>query len=562
MELTSKKDFLDLFDKIVNPLIPYMRDGGMKVGFTGAVYNEKTACAEGFLRVLWGLVPCAAGKERDYSKLAEIYRKGFKAGTDRSSDTYWGDCTDYDQMFVEMTTIAYAILFAEDIFWTPLDEKTKDNLSQWLYRINGHDMPTNNWQMFKVLVNCALKKVGRKYSSEDMEAAFKMVEGTYKGGGWYTDGYTQRRDYYVSFAIHFYSLIYSAAMGDEDAERCKTFKQRAYDFAQEFIYWFDDNGSSVPYGRSLVYRFAQVSFWSACLIADVKPFDYGVIKGIIVRHLNSWLDCPIFDRSGILTLGYKYPNLLMTEYYNAPGSPYWALKSFAFLMLNSNHPFWSADIKPLPKLDTVKQLKYADMIITRASGNVCLYPTGFFEVNNDLGKMDCKYSKFVYSTKYGFSVSRGSENLEQSAPDSTLAFCVNGNIYVRNIVESGEIKDNSVCSKWSPLQGIEVETKIISSGTNEHIRKHIITSEYDCEVYDCGFAVENCNNDAVQTKGNNQATVSNKGFECTVCGSGGAGYIINACPNTNLLYNRTVIPAVKYEIKQGVSKITTKISYK
>ena len=106
-------------------------------------------------------------------------------------------------------------------------------------------------------------------------------------------------------------------MGDEDAERCKIFKQRAYDFAQEFIYWFDDDGSSVPYGRSLVYRFAQVSFWSACLIADVKPFDYGVIKGIIVRHLNSWLDCPIFDRSGILTLGYKYPNLLMTEYYNA-----------------------------------------------------------------------------------------------------------------------------------------------------------------------------------------------------------------------------------------------------
>lgn len=49
---------------------------------------------------------------------------------------------------------------------------------------------------------------------------------------------------------------------------------------------------------------------------------------MILRHLRWWQKQPIFDRDGILTLGFAYPNLAMCEDYNSPGSPYWALKVF------------------------------------------------------------------------------------------------------------------------------------------------------------------------------------------------------------------------------------------
>ena len=37
------------------------------------------------------------------------------------------------------------------------------------------------------------------------------------------------------------------------------------------------------------------------------------MKGIIVRNLNWWLARPIFDRDGVLTIGYGYPQQYMAE---------------------------------------------------------------------------------------------------------------------------------------------------------------------------------------------------------------------------------------------------------
>lgn len=88
------------------------------------------------------------------------------------------------------------------------------------------------------------------------------------------------------------------------------------------------DGASVPFGRSLTYRFAMVAFWSAVAFAGLDVFSPGVVKGIILRHLRWWQQQSIFDREGILTLGFAYPNLVMCEDYNSPGSPYWALKVF------------------------------------------------------------------------------------------------------------------------------------------------------------------------------------------------------------------------------------------
>ncbi|MGL6217099.1 MAG: DUF2264 domain-containing protein [Lacrimispora sphenoides] len=103
------------------------------------------------------------------------------------------------------------------------------------------------------------------------------------------------------------------------------YEQRAFSFTREFLYWFAEAGSALAYGRSLTYRMAQISFFSMCVANELEVLPLPVMKGLIARNLQFWMKQPIFDNAGILTIGYGYSNLLMSEQYNAPGSPYWCM---------------------------------------------------------------------------------------------------------------------------------------------------------------------------------------------------------------------------------------------
>ncbi|MEG2380584.1 MAG: DUF2264 domain-containing protein [Oscillospiraceae bacterium] len=562
INLKTKNDFKEALLKLVNPLKSRYSDGCAKlnIGETAAMYSRRTSTMEAFSRPLWGLSPLWAGGNHD-KELEEIYLKGIISGTDKMSPEYWGDVTDNDQKMVEMAALGYALITAPEKVWNPLNDSQKANFSSWMRQINEHSCYPNNWKMFAVLVNVGLKNVGEEYSRDVIEHGLSFLESFYIGGGWYKDGHLGNKDYYISFAIHFYSLIYAKAMENEDKERCELFKTRAKEFALDFVYWFDENGAGIPYGRSLTYRFAQTAFWSACVYAGVEVFPIGVIKGLITRNLNDWLKSPIFDNAEILTIGYKYPNLNMAERYNAPGSPYWALKSFAVLALSDNHEFWSADALELPQLAHLKTLKYADMVVSRDTNNVIAFPSGFACLPGHV-HMSEKYSKFAYSTKFGFSVPRSLRNLDEAATDSMLAFEIFGNIFVRTNIEDFKIVDDKITSTWIPLEGITVKTTIVPC-ENGHKRFHDILSEYDCSAYDCGFAVAdderfNFKCDAVE----GFAVACNDFSLCKVKSENGEGCVINAVPNTNLIYPKTQIPSIKYEIKKGINKIVTTVEQK
>ena len=121
-----------------------------------------------------------------------------------------------------------------------------------------------------------------------------------------------------------------------------------------------------------------------------------MIKGILARHLTYWCGKDLLDRDGILTIGYGYPNLIMAERYNAPGSPYWSMKTFLFLALPDSHPFWQAEAEPLPALTQTRLLKQADMLIARQAGDAVAYTPGVCELYGH-GHVTEKYSKFAYS---------------------------------------------------------------------------------------------------------------------------------------------------------------------
>lgn len=554
----SKKDFSKLLFSILNPLKDKYTPSHalLDLGSHRTWYPERAARMESFARPLWGLVPYFAGGYSD-KVFEEIYIDGIKNGSDPENDDYWGECEDMDQRFVEMAAIAYALLICPQKLWEPLDCKTKDNLANWLYQINEHTVCNNNWILFRILVNSALRMVDKKYSEEHIISDFKRIDEFYLGDGWYKDG--GKKDYYVSFAIHYYSLIYAHAMNSVDKQRCDIIKDRAMTFAKTFIYWFADDGEAVPYGRSLTYRFAQCAFWSACLLADIHPFSVPVMKGIISRHLMCWLkNEDIFDNGHILTVGYKYSQLHMAEHYNAPGSPYWALKAFAFMVLPDEHEFWKAEAEPIPELDKFKKIEKADMLLSRYNGNVTMYPAELIK-NYANGQMQAKYTKFAYSTLFGFSVPRSNNSLAESAPDSSLVFDIDGLIFQRRTNISCTVNDDNIILKWSPFTGIDVTTTITPAEYG-HTRKHIVTSQYDCTAYDCGFAVSAMDGDEVNYMAENRkASVVNIHSKCVVESESGEGEIINASPNTNLMYPKTVIPSIKYEIKKGTNEFETYI---
>ncbi len=552
MKLDSKQDFQSLMHLFLDPLLPHYSAGGalLSLGDTGATYPRQTIDFEAFSRPLWALVPFWMGGGRDEA-FETVYRKGFAAGADPESTEYWGGFGDYDQRFVEMAAIACGLLFAPERLWQPLTDGERQRLASWLNGINEHFVPLCNWQFFRVLVNVALKRLGMPYNEQKLGESLAEIESYYVGGGWYKDGVSNQKDYYVPFALHYYGLVYAKVLEKDDPERSARYKARAMEFAQDFIYWFADDGSALPFGRSLTYRFAQASFWTACLFAGIEPFPVTVMKGIITRHFEYWLGQRMFDRDGILTIGYAYPNLIMAERYNAPGSPYWSMKSFLLLALPDDHPFWTADAAPLPELDSVKALPRAELLIQRRENDTVAYAPGVCELYGH-GHLVEKYSKFAYSTAFGFSVMRSSFVLNEACPDCMLAFVIDDTVFVRKNSDVWQVSSDHVYSEWRPFPGISVKTTVTPTPSG-HVRRHEIESEYQCIAVDYGFAVPKFAQGSAQELTEHKALVRTAKYFCAVSGVGpdAAPQILNADPNTSLLFTNTLIPGVRYTIGRG-----------
>lgn len=546
---------------LLEPLKPHLTPSGsgFDLGCTAAHYETATIPMEAFSRPLWALVPLWAGGSRT-PEWEALYRRGLAAGTDPRNPGYWGPCRDLDQKFVEMAAIAYGLLLTPQVLWDPLTDSEKDCLATWLSEINRYECSQSNWQFFCILVNCALQKLGRPYSTERLELGLTRIDSYYTGDGWYRDGANGQKDYYNGFAIVFYSLLYAAVMADADPERCARFRQRAAEFGQSFVYWFGDDGPAVAYGRSQTYRFAQCAFFSLCIALDLPVFSPEVLKGLLFRHLDWWLAQPIFDNGGVLTIGYRYPNLMMSENYNAPGSPYWCMKAFAFLMLPEDHPFWHTAPAPMPVLNAVKPLPQADMLAQRVNGAAVLYPAGL-RIGHAFPQMEEKYAKFCYSSRYAFSIARSQRTLEEAAPDSTLSFRYLGQIFVRGTGADWTLAEEGIRWQWSPLPGVDVTTQIILC-KNGHLRRHTVTSAISCEAFDAGFALPaDVPGTTTYLDGSTARVNCSTGF-CEVASlCGGTPLVLTPMPNTSLLFPKSQIPMVQYTIHPGTSVLETQVLF-
>jgi hypothetical protein len=539
------------------PLLPYFSQGGARVRLdgAGAHFDRAAADLEGFARPLWGLTPLAAGGGA-FDHWA-LYRQGLANGTDPEHPEYWGTVNGTDQRQVELAAIGFTMKMLPHLVWEPLPDRAKQNLAAYLKHARAFPYADNNWKFFRILVDLGLEECGVDFDRSLTDAYLEELDGFYLGDGWYRDGNIRRIDHYIPFAMHFYGLIYAKLAKDDD-KRVAEYKERAWLFARDIEHWFDEDGGTLAFGRSLTYRFACGGFWGALAFADVEALPWGVIKGHFLRHLRWWARKPIAHGNGVLSIGYGYPNLFMSESYNSAGSPYWALKAFLPLALAEDHPFWTAeevdagfDNEPVP-------LRHPGMVSFHTSGNVVALSSG--QQNWQMRAGTEKYAKFAYSSRYGFSVEVDERAYEQGAFDGALALSDDRRHYrVRESNETAQIAGTSLHAVWKPWSDVTVETWLVPANP-WHIRVHRIKTPRKLHTTEGGFAIARADFNAdtsIDEKGRGVAR-SQTDLSAIVDLLGQRnGRAHRALPNSNLIAAKTIVPQLRGEIEPGTTVLVT-----
>ncbi|GAA0401812.1 hypothetical protein Acor_60760 [Acrocarpospora corrugata] len=545
-----------LLRELVEPLLPRFSPGRarLRLGGNAAHYPDAAAELESFARPLWGLAPLAAGGGGfDHW---DLWREGLANGTDSAHPEYWGPVTDIDQRLVETAAIGLGLALSPEALWDPLTGRQRDNVSAWLRNAMTVKAVDNNWQFFPVLTGLGLNRVG--IETVPVSARLDQLESYALGSGWYSDGDTPQRDYYIPFAMHYYALIY-AALTDDQA-RARRLKERAAAFAHDFQHWFTTDGAAVPYGRSMTYRFAQGAFWGALAFADVEALPWDVIKGHLIRHLRWWLNHPIRDASGLLTIGYAYPQPNLAEQYNAPGSPYWALKAFLPLALPRDHAFWRAEDTPAPALPSTSTQPEPGVTLMRCEEGRQVIMLTSLQHNNWARHGAAKYAKFAYSTAFGFSVPGGTWGLEQGAFDSTLALSEDGDHWRPCEIPEDSSADQALHHlRWSPWADVEIETWLIACAP-WHVRIHRVRSGRPLHTAEGAFALNRDVPAHRTATGTAHARLLSPAGLCQIEDLAPAptrrGELLAALPGTNVMAPRTTIPTLRGELAPGEHWLT------
>lgn len=551
---------------LIRPLKKHLSSGKgfLNLSQTGVHYGSRAARMEGFARILWGLGPLFSQSssyesEEVRNESAEwkaIVLEGIVTGTDPQNEEYWGDMADFDQRIVEATALVVMFCLNKEM-WKELPEAVRSHVYQWLNQMNRCEMPRNNWRFFRILTNMTFRLLNLPYSEERVKEDKELIERSYVGGGWYVDGGSDKMDYYIAFAFHFYGQIYASFMKDLDPVWSAILMERREVFSRDFLYFFANDGSSIPFGRSLTYRFAHVSFFSAYAFLGGGSLDYGVMKNLVSNHLKNWFESPMTDFGGILTVGYQYPNIIMSEHYNGGGSPYWALKAFLLLALPNDHEFWKAKPASYP-YETQKKLAAPHMIVTHDTDDTVMAYVAGQHCPGNHGHVSEKYEKFVYSNRFGFSISRGHE-LNDGAFDNTIAFSHGGeNRYtMMNGCTSYEIGEAFLRMKYKPINGVSVESIVVPCSP-WHVRIHRITSEQEIDVSEGGFCLpaedetgRRYEKSQLRQGEGSASAVLPWGISGVVSFTGGEAEVLQCFPNTNILYPLTVMPLVKHHLVKG-----------
>lgn len=152
--------------------------------------------------------------------------------------------------------------------------------------------------------------------------------------------------------------------------------------------------------------------------------------------------------------------------------------------------FWQAECEPLPPLEPVHAIPEAGQFVIHDSDqkHAWMLMSGQFD-RNDFVNFGPKYSKFAYSSHFGFTLERGGYGLNHVACDSMLMLSTgdgyfHGRRESRNVVMSNEWQR----CEWFPWSDVEVVTWLLPFQWG-HIRIHRVSTPRFLATAEGGFSV-------------------------------------------------------------------------
>jgi hypothetical protein len=469
-----------------------------------------------------------------------------------------------DQRLVEMAALAVFVREQPELLNKQMPQASRENLFRWLSRIQDARINPSNWRFFRILVIDALASLGWPVDRKAFAEELDFIDSQYVGEGWYKDGAEVGRfDYYNPFAFHFYGLLYARWHAVDDPERSARYIERARTFALSYRHWFAEDGSAIAYGRSMTYRFGAAGFWG--LLAEVghPELSAGQLRGLWSRSMRWWLGQPIFDAEGRLTVGYAYPNLLMSEFYNSAQSPLWALKAFAPLSLPADHPFWSAEeeVDTPPALHAVAVSR---QITWRSNGVAYLVAPP--PKHREIRHVADKYAKFAYSSHHGFCVESLDWISSGFAGDNLLAFSRDGITWAfRTEIDEAVLEDGELKTVWSPFPGCRVTTRQRPSDAGE-LRESTIEADFSLQVLATGHAADlwvppRSLQQVIESAGPSEERPAAEGFtlfsDLRDLDGRLKRRVLPCAPNTNLVHPHSAVPALLGSIPASRSLMRT-----
>ncbi|MFB9234095.1 DUF2264 domain-containing protein [Plantactinospora siamensis] len=404
-------------DDLLLSVARYRSPGGARIDLPGRPSQQgvRTDGLEGFARtfLLAAFRHVGEGGRAPYDHLSP-YLDGLVAGTrtvgadDDESYPVIGDIGRHGQPHVEAASIALSMQLTRADTWDRLDAGAQDRLDGWLRQAIHREPSDNNWYLFPLTIASFLESVGRadEQTGYVIERGLSLIDGWYRGEGWYSDGAADAFDHYIGWALHLYPLLHARHRGDHALEEKLT--QRLREFLGTYSHMFDRNGAPLYQGRSLTYRTATLAAVAMGEVFGATPLEHGQSRRIMSANLRFFFEHDA-TRDGVLTLGWFGEHAPTLQRYSGPGSPYWASKGFAALMLPAEHPLWTSTEAELPgdvrdHAHTIRPVSW--LIQTTASDGLArVHNHGSDHVKlfrePDAGAPDPLYARFAYSTRTG-----------------------------------------------------------------------------------------------------------------------------------------------------------------
>ncbi|WP_243740759.1 DUF2264 domain-containing protein [Streptomyces sp. 8K308] len=336
-------------DRLLAAVRPFANPSGSLIRLPGPASGsgEWSDGLEGYARTFLLASFRAAHAEPEHAeRILAPYAAGLAAGTDPDSPERWPSPSETRQARVEAASVALALHETRPLLWDRLPERVRENTVRWLSELSGVEVPPNNWVWFRAVVAAFLRSVDAPHAAADIAHAIEATDSWYVGGGWYTDGGTDRFDHYNGWAMHLYPLWYCRISGDH--EPLARYRERLRAFLDDAVHLVGGDGAPLFQGRSLTYRFAAAAPFLTGALFDATPLPPGLTRRAASGMLRHFLDRGAVEERDLLSLGWHRRFEAIRQNYSGPASPYWASKGFLGLLLPPDHPVWTATEEPLP----------------------------------------------------------------------------------------------------------------------------------------------------------------------------------------------------------------------